>query len=317
MKQAIKHKIILNPVAGKGAAEKALPVIEDLCRRHGIDYLLERTRRPWHAAELTLQAVEEGCDVVVAAGGDGTSNEVLNGLMLAKEKLGRTAALGILCAGRGNDFAYGVGIPKDLDAGCRALAAGRRGWMDVGKVSGGLYPEGRYFGNGIGVGFDTIVGFEAAKFKRLSGLPVYLIAALKTLFLYYKAPLMRLEYNGRSIEEKLIQISVMNGRRMGGLFMMAPGAEPDDGLFDLCYVNEISQTRMIGVMARYIKGTQAESPAVTTGRAPQLHIEALEGTLAVHADGETIAEEGRRLRVECLQRQIEVVSAAGGEKAGS
>ncbi len=315
MKQTAKHKLIVNPTAGKGAAETNLPVIEDLCRRHGIDYDLERTQRPWHAVELTLQAVKDGYEVVVAVGGDGTSNEVLNGLMLAKEKLGRTAALGILCSGRGNDFAYGVRVPTDLNAACQALAAGRRSWMDVGKVAGGLYPQGRYFGNGIGVGFDTIVGFEAAKFKRLSGLPVYLIAALKTLFLYYKAPLLRLEYNGQSITKKLIQISIMNGQRMGGLFMMAPQSEPDDGLFDLCYVDEIKQTRMIGVMAKYIKGTQAESTAVTTGRAPAMHIEALEGTLAVHADGETIAEDGRSLHVECLKKQIEVVSISAEEKA--
>jgi diacylglycerol kinase (ATP) len=317
MKKTVKHKIILNPTAGKGAAAQNRPAIEALCSRHGIDYTLELTERPWHAAELTVQAVEQGCDVVVAAGGDGTSNEVLNGLMLAKEKLGRTAALSILCAGRGNDFAYGVKVPQDLEAGCRSLAAGRRMWMDVGKVAGGLYPQGRYFGNGIGVGFDTIVGFEAAKFKRLSGLPVYLIAALKTLFLYYKAPLLRLEYNGRSIEKKLIQISIMNGRRMGGLFMMAPQAEPGDGLFDLCYVHEIKQTRMIGVLAKYIKGTQAESTAVATGRAPEVNIEALEGNLAVHADGETISEDGRSLRVQCLSRQIEVVCACGEETAVS
>jgi len=317
MNQIIKHKIILNPTAGKGAAKQNQPKIEDLCRQNGLDYKLTETERPWHAAELTIQAVEEGFDVVVAVGGDGTSNEVLNGLMLAKEKLGKTAALGILCAGRGNDFAYGVGVPADLKDGCEALAAGRRITMDVGKVTGGLYPGGRYFGNGIGVGFDTIVGFEAAKFKRLSGLPVYLIAALKTLFLYFKAPHLRLDFNGSSVTEKLIQISIMNGRRMGGLFMMAPEARPDDGLFDLCFVNEISQLRMIGMIVKYIKGTQADDPAVFTGRAPGVKIEALEGGLAVHADGETIAEEGSSLQVECLKQQIEVISAYGGEKASS
>jgi diacylglycerol kinase (ATP) len=317
MNQIIKHKIILNPTAGKGAAKQNQPKIEDLCRQNGLNYELTETERPWHAAELTFQAVQEGFDVVVAVGGDGTSNEVLNGLMLAKEKLGRTAALGILCAGRGNDFAYGVGVPADLKDGCEALAAARRITMDVGKVTGGLYPEGRYFGNGIGVGFDTIVGFEAAKFKRLSGLPVYLIAALKTLFLYYKAPQLRLSFNSRSVTEKLIQISIMNGRRMGGLFMMAPEARPDDGLFDLCFVSEISQARMIGMIVKYIKGTQAEDPATFTGRTPEVRIEALEGSLAVHADGETIAEEGSSLQVECLKQQIEVISFFGSEKASS
>jgi diacylglycerol kinase family enzyme len=83
---------------------------------------------------------------VVAVGGDGTSNEVLNGLMLAKQS-GTTAVMGVLCVGRGNDFAFGIGVPRGIEDGCRVLAQGHRRTVDVGRVVGGLYPQGRYFGS--------------------------------------------------------------------------------------------------------------------------------------------------------------------------
>ena len=88
--------------------------------------------------------------------------------------------MGILSVGRGNDFAFGVGVPRDLEAGCRTLAQNNRRTIDVGWVVGGLYPQGRYFGNGVGIGFDAVVGFEALKMKWLHGFPSYIVAALKT-----------------------------------------------------------------------------------------------------------------------------------------
>ena len=110
--------------------------------------------------------------------------------------------------------------------------------IDIGRVAGGLYPQGRYFGNGVGIGFDAVVGFVAQKKKRLTGFASYIVAALKTIFLYYRAPLVRIEYDGQTLTLPSLMVSVMNGRRMGGGFMMAPQAQPDDGLFDLCIASK-------------------------------------------------------------------------------
>src|SRR3990172_5360976 len=193
-----------------------------------------RTEGPMHAPELSERGAADGYDVVVAVGGDGTANEVINGLMRAQEAAaGPIPAMGVLCVGRGNDFAFGAGIPIDLQEGCRALAAGRRTRIDIGRVAGGLFPDGRFFGNGVGVGFDAVVGFEALKMKRLHGFASYVVAALKTIFLYFRAPLVRLEIDGQSHTQRALMVSIMNGRRMGGGFMMAPSGRNDDGLFDL------------------------------------------------------------------------------------
>lgn len=213
-----------------------------MLQSHGLDFDVVRTERPWHAAELAEQAALSGYDVVVAVGGDGTANEVLNGLMLAKQAGAEgDVAMGVLSVGRGNDFAFGVGVPRDLAAGCRVLAQGHRRAIDVGRVVGGLYPQGRYFGNGVGIGFDAVIGFEALKMTRLHGFVSYIVAALKTIFLYFQAPLVRIEYDGQTITQPSLMVSIMNGRRLGGGFMMAPQAKLDDGLFDLCIADQVSR----------------------------------------------------------------------------
>ncbi len=313
-----KYKIIVNPTAGRGTGEQAIPHIERMLNEYDLDFDLVRTERPWHAAELAQEAATAGYDVVVAVGGDGTANEVLNGLMRAKttpipgpspyEGEGRkTCAMCILCVGRGNDFAYGMGIPADLEEGCRALAQDHRRTVDVGRVAGGLYPEGRYFGNGVGIGFDAVVGFEAVKMTRLTGFPSYIVAVLKTVFLYYKAPLAKIEYGGETITQPSLMISIMNGQRMGGGFYMAPDGKPDDGMFDLCIAHEVSRPRLFGLIPHFMKGTQATQEPIKMEQARKVVVTAVEGVLPAHADGETLCTAGQRLEMELLPRQIEII----------
>jgi diacylglycerol kinase family enzyme len=213
----------------------------------------------------------------------------------------------VLCVGRGNDFACGAGAPIDLELGCWALAQAHRRTIDVGRVIGGRYPEGRYFGNGIGIGFDAVVGFEAVKMTRLQGFPSYLVAVLKTVFLYYKAPLVTIEYDGQTITQPLLMISVMNGQRMGGGFYMAPQGKPDDELFDLCIARQVSRARIFSLIPHFLKGTQATQEPIRMERARRVVVTAVEGTLPAHADGETLCTEGQQLEMEILSRQIDVI----------
>lgn len=305
-----RYKLIVNPVSGGGKGEKAIPLIERTLQGYGLDYALVQTESPWHAARLAQQAAGEGYDVVVAVGGDGTANEVLNGLMAAKEAGEGNAAMAVLCVGRGNDFAFGVGIPKELPAGCRVLAEDYRQTIDVGRVVGGLYPKGRFFGNGVGIGFDAAAGFEAQKLKHLHGFLGYFVAALKTIFLYYRAPTVRIEYNGQTLQQPSLMVSIMNGRRMGGGFMMAPRALVHDGLLDLCIASQVSRARIFALIPRFMKGTQASHPAIKTGRTRQITVTAVEGVLPAHADGETLCTEGEQLALEILPRQIQVLCEA-------
>jgi YegS/Rv2252/BmrU family lipid kinase len=304
----MKYKIIVNPTSGRGAGAVAKPKIEQLLTKDGLDFDINLTEHPWHAADLAEQAVAIGFDVVVAVGGDGTANEVLNGLMRVKKNKGKTATMGILSVGRGNDFAYGMNIPNSLEAGCQVLTQGYRHLVDIGFVSGGLYPKGRYFGNGVGIGFDAVVGFVAAKMKRLSGFPSYIVAALETIFLYYKAPLVQIDFNGKTLTQLSLMVSIMNGRRLGGGFYTAPRAETDDGLFDLCIAGQVSRPRIFPLILLFMKGTQDTHPAIQIGRTQSITVTALKGVIPAHADGETLCVEGQKLALEIVPKEIEIIS---------
>jgi diacylglycerol kinase (ATP) len=302
-----RYKIIVNPTSGRGESGESIPKAKQLLSTLGITFDLVRTERPMHAVTLAREAAREGYDVVTSMGGDGTANEVLNGLMQAKLAGEGEAALGIITVGRGNDFAHGIDVPHGLEPSCHVLAAGKRHRMDVGKLTGGLFPQGRYFGNGVGIGFDTIVGFEAAKLTWLTGFPSYLVAALKTIFLYFHAPLLRITHDGGTIEQPSLMVSVMNGRRMGGSFQMAPQSKNDDGRFTVCLAGQVSRLGIFLLIPRFIQGTQASHPAIQYFDTASVKVQALTGTIAAHADGETMCTTAETLAVEILPRAIDVI----------
>lgn len=303
-----KHLIILNPSAAKGSALSRKPQIEKLLQDSGIDFSLVVSDQPGAPAALARDAVVQGYDVVVAAGGDGTVNEVINGLMAARQAGKPIASLGVIPAGRGNDFAASMGIPGDIAHSIQVIAEGHSKAIDIGQVTGGNYPEGKFFGNGIGIGFDTIVGFEAAKLPPfLSGMPGYLIAAVKTIFLYFKAPTLQVVIDGDTIEQPCLIVSVMNGKRMGSSFMIAPDADPDDGLFSLMIIDQVSRPSMINLLGKIIAGKQKGHPAVKMPLAASVSITALTGSLPVHADGETICEKGDHISARIFPKQIDLI----------
>jgi len=303
-----KHLIILNPSAAKGSAIGKKSEIEKLLQESGIDYTLVVSEKPGAPVNLASEAYEKGYDVVVAAGGDGTVNEVINGLMATKLAGKPIASLGVIPAGRGNDFAGSMGIPGDIAHAIKVIAAGQSKAIDIGQVIGGNYPAGKFFGNGIGIGFDTIVGFEAAKLPPfLSGMPGYLIAAIKTIFLYFKASKMRVVMDQETLEQPCLIISVMNGKRMGSSFKMTPDSKPDDGQFSLMIIDQVSRLSMIKLMGKIMSGKQEGHPAVKMPLTSTLQITALTGSLPVHADGETICEKGETISARIYPRQIELI----------
>jgi diacylglycerol kinase (ATP) len=304
----MKYKIIVNPISGRGAGERSIPFIQKSLIDAGFDINLEKTERPCHATEIAQQAVREGYEVVVSVGGDGTANEIINGLMIAKETLGHTSTMGVIGVGRGNDFAFGMGIPTGVEAGCQTLIANNRYRIDIGKSTSELYPEGRFFGNGIGIGFDAVVGFVAVKMKRLSGFPSYIVAAIKTVFLYYHAPQVCIKLDtGESIEIAALMISIMNGRRMGGGFLMAPNSLSNDGKFDLCIAREVSRLRVFTLIPHFMRGTQMTQKEIRAVRSSSVIVNAISGNLPAHADGETISENGKQILVDIIPNQLEII----------
>jgi len=304
----MKYKIIVNPISGRGAGELSIPFIQKSLSDAGLDIDLVKTEHPCHATDLAQKAVADGYEVVVSVGGDGTANEIINGLMKSKESLGHTSAMGVIGVGRGNDFAFGMGIPTGVEPGCQTLIKNNKYLIDIGKVTGENYPNGRYFGNGVGIGFDAVVGFVAVKMKRLTGFPSYIVAALKTVFLYYHAPTVKITIDsGESFEMASLMISIMNGRRMGGGFLMAPESLRNDGKFDLCIAREVSRARIFTLIPHFMRGTQMTQKEIRTLRTSSVVVDAIRGHLPTHADGETISVEGKQIIAQIIPSQLEII----------
>ncbi len=302
------YRIIVNPVCARGTGARMIPEIKRRMDNHRLDYELVQTSQPWHAAELARQAAEEGVEVVAAAGGDGTSNEVINGLIEASQAGFRLPVLAVLPIGRGNDFAFSMGAPIDLESSIAAMAAGYTRTIDIGHVAGGNRPGGRYFGNGVGIGFDAVTGIEADKMLYITGFITYLMAAIRTIFIM-KAPLLEIELDDNKWVQPSLLVSVMNGRRLGGGFWTAPQGVSDDGLFDLCIANEVTKLQMFALIPRFLKGTQSGHPAIRITRSRRVQVTALKGSLAAHADGELICSSCHQITLQISPRLLQLVVA--------
>ena len=306
-------KVILNPVSGRGAGQQTAEVIRHTLTEAKATFEIVETTEPLSAVAQAAQAVREGWDIIAVAGGDGTGNEVLNGIVEAS--LGTPAweagepaagALGLIPIGTGNDFAWCMGAPiGDVAAACRLLAAGKTRTVDVGRVEDEL-GNVRYFCNNFGAGFDAATTVESYKLRYLRGSLVFLVAVLRTIFLYYKAPLVTVRYDGKEMELPLLMVSVANGRRTGGMFMIAPEAVQDDGLLDVTLARQVSRLGIFRLIPYFIRGTHATQPTVTVDRTAHIVV-ASEQDLPVHVDGEIMRTDAHRLEVSVLPRRLRVV----------
>jgi YegS/Rv2252/BmrU family lipid kinase len=304
-----KWWIILNPVAGKEKAAKQYPKIDRFLQKQGQPYEIILTKGPGDALGLVRNLPLGEDDAVVAAGGDGTCNEVVNGLLTRSPAPGEPPVLGVLPVGRGNDFSSTPGISEDIDKALETLIQRKLRPLDAGFVKGGFFPEGRYFINGVGIGFDTQVGFSAAKMKIKSGL-AYAAGAILNIVRYGPSPVLRIRYGDKETTMPAAIVSLMNGRRMGGSFFMGPNALLDDGELDICFVRRpLTRLRLIKIVLHYPRGTQAECEGVFTGRAAQFQLTALEGGMAAHCDGETVCYDGKELEVNCVPGALRLIGA--------
>jgi len=303
----MKTTVILNPASGRGRGKRILPTLERLLCASNLDFNLLLTERPGHATELAEVAARQGADVVVSAGGDGTLNEIINGLMRARLDGFAGTALGVLSIGTGNDFAASLNLPDKLENALQAIIHNTRHLVDVGLLKGCGFPDSRYFGNCVGIGFDAAGGVLAERITWASGLLAYLIAALQNIFLYYKAPTLKIQLDSETIHMPSLLISIMNGKRIGGGFWTAPNASPNDGLFDLCIAEEVSRPRMLTLLPHFLKGTQATQPEIQMKQARKIKIKATKGAMPIQADGEILADACDEVTIEIIPKQLEVI----------
>lgn len=290
-------KVIVNPVAGAGRTRREWPRIMGLFKVSGLRFEHDITEAPGHAIELAKTAAKNGYETVVSVGGDGTVNEVVNGLY-ASGNIGETA-LGIVSTGTGSDYIRTVGIPRRYEDACRCLLQPKKRTVDLGVVEytdNGNRVE-RLFVNFAGFGFDAeIVRRTTRQFKTLGSLPSYLMGLLATLVSYRNKDIS-LKLDGELLEKRVCAVIMNNGRYGGGGMFAAPGADLADGWLDVLIIGDMSKPDLLRSLPRIYKGTHLTHPKVTMKRARDIEVSPRSGRIELQADGELLGEVPARFRI--------------------
>lgn len=274
--------LIINPQAKHGETAKLIPAIEQLLLNTPHDTVL--TECAAHATEIAEQRGAD-YDIVVAAGGDGTVHEILNGLMKVPRE--RRPALGVLPTGSGNDTRRTLSIPDDLSRAALVLATGKRKPFDVGRVNG------IYFNNSFAAGLDAKVTAKAVEYKvttRRSGLWLYLSALLHVLFNDLDSHRVRISFDdGPQSDLDTLIIAVTQGPTYGGGFFITPDADATDGFFDVCTIDPLSLSQALVRLPFVVFGKHTRMKVVHMSRHTSITIEA-DAPIPAQVDGEVLLE---------------------------
>lgn len=297
--------VIVNPKAGNGKALGLLSIVEAKLRERGYDVSTEYTRMVGDGTRIA-QLVPHA-STVVALGGDGTLNEIINGLP-------QGCLLAIVPGGSGNDLIKSLPIPNNPIQALAWALQGKPRKLDVGVISCGRIDENgqevletgeRLFINGVGVGFDAAVAVRKGEIKYLTGTPVYLAAVLLTLG-SYKAPLFEIQADGVSRSSKNLLIAIGNGRCAGGGFYLTPEADPADGKLDVCLIDDISIPTIFGLMPRVMLGRHLTHRNVTYTKTNEVKLRT-ESRFFIHADGEIVGHGVEFMRVKVRPQYVSVL----------
>lgn len=297
-------KLIFNPNADMGNAWKLAsdlrPIVEEF---GGADWA--GTVYPTHAIELATQAANEGYELIVTAGGDGTIQEVVNGLMAVPQE--KRPRLGIVPLGSGNDFAFAAGIPKQPSVALRQAFQGTARAVDVGLIEN---ERGRrvYWDNTLGIGFDATVTLRTHTLPLLRGFLMYFTAVMQTITFNHEAPLLQIKTDEENWAEKTMMMVICNGPREGGGFLVAPEAVVDDGVFHYAAIRKVSRPMMLRLVPEVMNGTHGKFEQIRMGTLRKMELES-DAPLRIHIDGETFAGFGsdvRKIKVEVIPGAIEI-----------
>ena len=272
--------VIVNPAAGHGRAKANWERCRTVADCFG-PYDVRFTDGPRHATDLAREAVREGRDRVIVFGGDGTLNEVVNGLA------GQATSLAVVPTGSANDWVRQFGIPMGVEEATRVAFGGRRATVDVGLVEAG--GERRYFLNMIGAGFDAEAADRVNRFgpvlKLVPGTLPSLICVVLTLFTYrYPTLTLRIDEREMVIPKAVLSAFGICGYVGGGMWLL-PGASAEDGLLEVLWAHGLTRPGILYLMTKIYKGKHVEHPQVEVTRARRVEVSS-SSRLIWHMDGE-------------------------------
>jgi diacylglycerol kinase (ATP) len=294
-------KIILNPYAGRWLAQAKKDELEIALKDAGLEYELDVTSGPGNAIELARQAVSQGFNPIIAAGGDGTYSEVVNGIAVANGNDG-SITFGVIPLGSANDLVDNLNLPKDIPAAVQVIADGHTRMIDLCQVND------RYFDNNAAIGLEPYITLIQQRLKRLKGSFRYMTA---TLLGVKDKPQwnMSLEWEGGSYDGPVTLVTVGNSPRTGGVFYMTPHADPFDGLLTFVHGFMPTRRKILTLLPRTMnpgEGSYVEHPDIHEISSPWLKVSSEQPTPA-HADGEIFSEQIHDLEYRVIPQSLPIL----------
>lgn len=284
MRQIGAVHIIVNPHAGRGKSQIAGRQTRDRLVAAGLEVRIDDPGSPQETVHAARQAWTSGARVVVACGGDGTVNRVLQGLMQAADAT-HLPTLGLIPCGTGNDNARSLGIPASIDRACQALVAdlgtGRSRVVDVAALR--TAQEQGWFIGVLSTGFDSSVNERANRRTWPAGRAKYVLAMLAELGSFRPVDYV-VDIDGTRVAGPGTLVSVGNGANYGGGMRICPQAKVDDGVLELTWVGPVSKRVLLGVFPRVFAGSHMSHPGVRGLRGTRITISA--DRQVAYADGE-------------------------------
>jgi len=299
-------KVVLNPYSNRWNSQKRWPEAEAALIAAGVDFSLAISEYPGHTVELARQAVLDGFSPIIAAGGDGTVGDVVEGMARASGR-GHLGVLGLLPLGTANDFVCNLGLPLDLNTAAEVIANNETRVIDVCKAGE------RHFINNSAMGLEPYITVLQQEITRLKGIPRYLVAAIKGIIRNPKWH-AKIEWDDGSYEGPLSLISVGNAPRTGGLFFMAPHADPADGKLTAVLAYKKSSLSLLALLPKAMtpEGKFVLAPGVQEIYATKIKIN-LESLSPAHSDGELFPNQLDKLEYSILPGAIDVLAPASSE----
>lgn len=299
---------IINPCSGSSKGRSDWPLIESLLKKANIEYRPVFTSYRNHATELTREAIAGGWRRILAVGGDGTVNEIVNGIFQQTAIPTTDFTLAMIPVGTGNDWRRTIGIPMDYQEAVNTIHQGETYTQDVGYVQ---YlekgePNGRYFINIAGMGYDAVVAAKTNLMKELGrkmGVYAYMVSLFGCL-LKYKHSRVKITADQEEITADLLSMNVGICKYNGGGMMQVPKAVPDDGLLDLTLIKKMSKLQIIKNVPKLFNGSFIHLPQVLVTRGRKVTVES-EPAIPLEVDGESLGSSPFEINI--LPRSINVV----------